>query len=181
VNKRTYTILELLIVLLILGVIVALSIEQYNGSKELAKTYTFVTNVNEIVEALSTYKSNKVLLNDLSNLFPTSLNDLQFKALFTKEPINPYTGKSMLSSTSTDSGLLYQSTGPTYKLCVVQRDIEDVNNNGVVDEVLPLTTKSVCIGDMRSNIQLTFIRPSVAYTNNGTFDGNLDVQGGIIQ
>jgi len=41
VNKRTYTILELLIVLLILGVIVALSIEQYNGSKELAKTYTF--------------------------------------------------------------------------------------------------------------------------------------------
>jgi len=83
VNKRTYTILELLIVLLILGVIVALSIEQYNGSKELAKTYTFVTNVNEIVEALSTYKSNKVLLNDLSNLFPTSLNDLQFTALFT--------------------------------------------------------------------------------------------------
>jgi len=50
-NRRTFTILELLIVLLILGVIVALSIEQYNGSKELAKTYTFVTNVNVLANS----------------------------------------------------------------------------------------------------------------------------------
>jgi len=139
-NRRTYTILELLIVLLILGVIAALSIEQYNGSKELAKTYTFVTNVNEIVEALSTYKSNKVLLNDLSNLFPTSLNDLQFKALFTEEPINPYTGKSMLSNNSTESGIQYESDGTSYRLCVVQQDIEDINNNGIVNEILPIGT-----------------------------------------
>jgi len=139
-NRRTFTILELLIVLLILGVIAALSIEQYNGSKELAKTYTFVTNVNEIVEALSTYKSNKVLLNDLSNLFPTSLNDLQFKALFTEEPINPYTGKSMLSSNSTESGIQYESDGTSYRLCVVQQDIEDINNNGIVNEILPIGT-----------------------------------------
>jgi len=139
-NKRTFTILELLIVLLILGVIAALSIEQYNGSKELAKMYTFETNVNEIVEALSTYKSNKVLLNGLSNLFPTSLNDLQFKALFTEEPINPYTGKSMLSNNSTESGIQYESDGTSYRLCVVQQDIEDINNNGIVNEILPIGT-----------------------------------------
>ena len=139
-NRRTFTILELLIVLLILGVIAALSIEQYNGSKELAKTYTFETNVNEIVEALSIYKSNKVLLNGLSNLFPTSLNDLQFKALFTEEPINPYTGKSMLSDNSTESGIQYESDGTSYRLCVVQQDIEDINNNGIVNEILPIGT-----------------------------------------
>jgi len=176
--KRGFTLVELLVVLLILGVLVGLAVPRYMQSTKTAKRTTFETNLKEITKALEDYK----LQREFQGFgYPPTLEALRDSGIFNKEPINPYTGKSMLSSTSTDSGLLYQSTGPTYKLCVVQRDIEDVNNNGVVDEVLPLTTKSVCIGDMRSNIQLTFIRPSVAYTNNGTFDGNLDVQGGIIQ
>ena len=174
--KHGFTLAELLVVLLILGVLVGLAVYNYTPSIKAAKQTAFETNLNDIMKALEKYK-----IQQQSFAYPSMLETLKEENMFTKEPINPYTGKSMLSGTSTDSGLLYQSTGPTYKLCVVQRDIEDVNNNGVVDEVLPLTTKSVCIGDMRSNIQLTFIRPSVAYTNNGTFDGNLDAQGGIIQ
>jgi len=163
--KRGFTLVELLVVLLILGVLVGLAVPRYMQSTKTAKRTTFETNLKEITKALEDYK----LQREFQGFgYPPTLEALRDSGIFNKEPINPYTGKSMLSSTSTDSGLLYQSTGPTYKLCVVQRDIEDVNNNGVVDEVLPLTTKSVCIGDMRSNIQLTFIRPSVAYTSGGT-------------
>jgi len=160
--KHGFTLAELLVVLLILGVLVGLAVYNYTPSIKAAKQTAFETNLNDIMKALEKYK-----IQQQSFAYPSMLETLKEENMFTKEPINPYTGKSMLSSTSTDSGLLYQSTGPTYKLCVVQRDIEDVNNNGIVDEVLPLTTKSVCIGDMRSNIQLTFIRPSVAYTSNG--------------
>jgi len=163
--KRGFTLVELLVVLLILGVLVGLAVPRYMQSTKTAKRTTFETNLKEITKALEDYK----LQREFQGFgYPPTLEALRDSGIFNKEPINPYTGKSMLSSTSTDSGLLYQSTGPTYKLCVVQRDIEDVNNNGIVDEVLPLTTKSVCIGDMRSNIQLTFIRPSVAYTSGGT-------------
>jgi len=162
--KRGFTLVELLVVLLILGVLVGLAVPRYMQSTKTAKRTTFETNLKEITKALEDYK----LQREFQGFgYPPTLESLRDSGIFNKEPINPYTGKSMLSGTSTDSGLLYQSTGPTYKLCVVQRDIEDVNNNGIVDEVLPLTTKSVCIGDMRSNIQLTFIRPSVAYTSNG--------------
>jgi len=163
--RRGFTLVELLVVLLILGVLVGLAVPRYMQSTKTAKRTTFETNLKEITKALEDYK----LQREFQGFgYPPTLESLRDSGIFNKEPINPYTGKSMLSSTSTDSGLLYQSTGPTYKLCVVQRDIEDVNNNGIVDEVLPLTTKSVCIGDMRSNIQLTFIRPSVAYTSGGT-------------
>lgn len=163
--KRGFTLVELLVVLLILGVLVGLAVPRYMQSTKTAKRTTFETNLKEITKALEDYK----LQREFQGFgYPPTLESLRDSGIFNKDPINPYTGKSMLSSTSTNSGLLYQSTGPTYKLCVVQRDIEDVNNNGIVDEVLPLTTKSVCIGDMRSNIQLTFIRPSVAYTSGGT-------------
>jgi len=163
--KRGFTLVELLVVLLILGVLVGLAVPRYMQSTKTAKRTTFETNLKEITKALEDYK----LQREFQGFgYPPTLEVLRDSGIFNKEPINPYTGKSMLSGTSTDSGLLYQSTGPTYKLCVVQRDIEDVNNNGIVDEVLPLTTKSVCIGDMRSNIQLTFIRPSVAYTSDGS-------------
>jgi len=163
--KRGFTLVELLVVLLILGVLVGLAVPRYMQSTKTAKRTTFETNLKEITKALEDYK----LQREFQGFgYPPTLESLRDSGIFNKDPINPYTGKSMLSSTSTNSGLLYQSTSPTYKLCVVQRDIEDVNNNGIVDEVLPLTTKSVCIGDMRSNIQLTFIRPSVAYTSGGT-------------
>jgi len=89
------------------------------------------------------------------------------KEKFVKEPINPYTNKSMLGGNPTDSGILYQPIGTSYKLCVVQRDVDDVNNNGVVEEVLPLSTKTACIGNTQTSVGVTFARNSVAYTSDG--------------
>jgi len=64
-----------------------------------------------IVKTLNIYRSNKVMSGVHSIVYPTSISDTEFKALFIQEPINPYTGKSMLSSASADSGIQYQSDG----------------------------------------------------------------------
>jgi len=79
-------------------------------------------------------------LTELIFSYPASLDMLKGSEIFTKEPINPYTGKSMLSNNSTESGIQYVSDGTSYRLCVVQQDIEDINNNGIVNEILPIGT-----------------------------------------
>jgi len=50
----------------------------------------------------------------------------------------------MLSNNSADSSLQYQSTGDKYKLCVAQNDIDDINNNGRIDDPLPVTSYPAC-------------------------------------
>lgn len=130
--KRGFTLLELLFVLLILGILVGVAMPRYIQSTKVAKQTAFESNLNDIIKALEKYKIQQQFQNFA---YPSSLDVLKGK--FAKEPINPYTGKSMLSSNSADSGILYQPVGTSYKLCVVQRDVDDVNNNSVVEEVLP--------------------------------------------
>jgi len=166
-TKKTFTLLELVIVLLIIGALTTMAIGQYLDSQKLSKRSIFESNINEIAKALSLYRSNKVLLGTNTVLYPTSLSDPQFKMLFEQEPKNPYTSKPMLTDNSADSGIQYVSDGTSYKLCVVQRDVDDVNNNGVVEEVLPLSTKTACIGNTQTSVRVTFTRNSVAYTSNG--------------
>ena len=144
VTKKIFTIIELIIVLAIIGTLTALSVTYYLDSQQLSKMRTFEANINEIVETLNTYKGNKVLLGIQPATYPQTLNDSDFKALFAQEPINPYTGKSMLSSTPADSGIQYQSDGSSYSLCVTQRDIEDVNKNNNYDEPLPVSVAQIC-------------------------------------
>jgi len=167
-TKKTFTLLELVIVLLIIGALATLSIEQYMDSLVLTKMRIFEENVNEITKTLSVYKSNSILYGNQTNSYPISLVDSQFKALFKQEPKNPYTNKPMLSDNPADSGIQYVSDGTSYKLCVVQRDVDDVNNNGVIEEVLPLSTKTACIGNTQTSVGVTFARNSVAYTSGGT-------------
>lgn len=166
-NKRAFSLLELVVVLLILGALTTMAIGQYLDSQKLSKRSIFESNINEIAKALSSYRSNKVLLGTNTVLYPTSLSDPQFKMLFEQEPRNPYTSKPMLTDNSVDSGIQYVSDGTSYKLCVVQRDVDDVNDNGVVEEVLPLSTKTACIGNTQTSVGVTFARNSVAYTSNG--------------
>ena len=155
-KKRTFTLLELVIVLLILGALTALSVSQYMGSQKLSKMRVFEANVNEVTKALSVYRSNQVLYGNLAGAYPTSLSDPQLSALFNQEPKNPYTNKSMLSDNPAETGIQYVSDGLSYKLCIVQRDVDDVNNNGVVEEVLPLITPNTCIGSATSNKRFNY-------------------------
>jgi len=160
IRKRTFTLLELLVVLLIIGTLTALAVSEYMDSDKLTKMRIFESNVHEIKKNLSVYSGNRVLLGEHTNPYPLSLSDPEFKKLFRQEPINPYTGKSMLSSAPTDSGIQYQSDGTSYSICIAQQDVDDINNNGRTDEPLPITLYPACTGTL----------PSVTYFFEGFDD-----------
>lgn len=143
-KKKALTLLELTIVLLIIGVLTTLAVNEYINSQKLSRMHIFEANVNEIEKALNTYRGNQVLSGLQTSMYPISLSDPQFKTLFKQAPINPYTGKTMLSNNPDESGILYVSDGLTYILCVAQKDVNDINKNNDTHEPLPVTTARIC-------------------------------------
>lgn len=141
--RRAFSLIELIVVLIIIGVLVGLAVPRYIQSTKKARQVAFETNVKDIVQTLQVYNANSTLGPSMS-LYPSSLEDLKFKNMFKEEPINPYTGKSMLSSAPVDSGIQYQSTGSSYSICIAQQDVDDVNNNGRTDDPLPVTSYPAC-------------------------------------
>jgi len=126
-KRRGFTLVELLVVLLILGVLVGLAVPRYMESQKAARARTFAANVRQIVSALEAYRMDTIG-NGGPAEYPDNLDEL--KNYFTQAPINPYTGTSMLG-TGTDTGLSYSyTTGTgTYTLKVTQQDIDDVDND----------------------------------------------------
>lgn len=142
-KRRGFTLVELLVVLLILGVLVGLAVPRYIQSQKVARARTFAANVREIVSTLEVYRMEQSTATAAH--YPADLSALE--SYFTQPPINPYTGKSMLTGASTDTGLSYTpGTGNlTYELKVEQQDIDDVDNDndtaeklcGAIPEMLP--------------------------------------------
>ena len=156
-KKHGFSLVELLIVLLILGVLVGLAVPRYMESQKAARARTFAANVREIVGALEAYRVDNALGSAAK--YPDNLQVLRQKGYFTQEPINPYTGVSMLTassdaSTSTGAGITYTATanGLKYVLKVTQSDLDDVDNDDKatnetlceVKEVKPMLPSSAC-------------------------------------
>ena len=153
--KRGFTLLELLFVLLILGILVGVAMPRYIQSTKVVKQIAFKSNLNDIIKALEEYKIQQQFQNFA---YPSSLDVLKEK--FVKEPINPYTNKSMLSNNPADSGIQYVSDGTSYKLCIVQRDVDDANNNGVTNE--PISSLFMGGNNYKTGDMVNFTRNSPA-------------------
>ena len=133
-RKHIFTLVELLVVLLILGVLVGLAVPRYMDAQKNARFRTFTANVREIQSTLEVYRMDKTSTGPAE--YPVDLSELT--SYFTQPPINPYTGKSMLSDDPEESGLQYINIGSTYILYVVQPDVDDINKNDNTTEPLPV-------------------------------------------
>ena len=127
-KRRGFTLVELLVVLLILGVLVGLAVPRYMESQKAARARTFAANVRQITSALEAYRVDNALGSAAK--YPDDLQVLKQKGYFTQEPINPYTGVSMLdASTATSSaGITYTATNNNldYILKVIQNNVDNL-------------------------------------------------------
>ena len=92
-NRKGFTLVELLIVIVILGILAAIVIARFAGATKESKESNLKGNLRTIRASLETYKANSK-----SNNYPTDLNDLwrgtaadvDSKTFLERIPIDPF-------------------------------------------------------------------------------------------
>jgi len=100
----------------------------------MARARTFAANVREIVSTLEVYRMDQSTATAAH--YPADLSALE--SYFTQPPINPYTGKSMLSTATVESGIMYLSTDlyQDFTIILIQPDVDDVDNDNDTSDYL---------------------------------------------
>ncbi|NPV88927.1 hypothetical protein HPY42_05430 [Coprothermobacteraceae bacterium] len=89
-----FTLVELLIILLILGILIGIAIPRYLQAVESSKQRVFCANVRTVVSAVEAWR-----IQEGSMLYPSlaTVNAL-VDSYFAKAPTNPYTGTKLVAS-----------------------------------------------------------------------------------